>query len=154
MIRAEGEPRRLVCVPDFEREFFGARVLKCSRMGIPKASVLPEPVEALPMTSCPARISGIDEDWIGVGVEKPSFDIAARTSEWRPRPSHAETMYELVTTEVIRRRWEVYHQLRTPMLRLPDQQMGLLDFRRVNQQVLASCSSLYPSSQFSSASPW
>ena len=38
-----------------------------SRMGIPKARVLPEPVEALPTREEPERISGMAEDWIGVG---------------------------------------------------------------------------------------
>ena len=39
-----------------------------SRMGIPKARVLPEPVEALPTREEPERISGMAEDWIGVGL--------------------------------------------------------------------------------------
>lgn len=38
-----------------------------STMGIANASVFPEPVEALPMTSCPAVIFRIDADWMSVG---------------------------------------------------------------------------------------
>ena len=38
-----------------------------SRMGIPKARVLPEPVAALPTREEPGRISGMAEDWMGVG---------------------------------------------------------------------------------------
>jgi len=60
-------------------------------MGIPKAKVLPDPVDAFPTTSCPARISGIASDWIGVGFANPIFERAVRVYEERSNSSHAET---------------------------------------------------------------
>ena len=39
----------------------------CSRMGMPKARVLPDPVLALPIRSWPWRIRGMARDWIEVG---------------------------------------------------------------------------------------
>ncbi len=45
--------------------------------GSPKASVLPEPVWALPQTSRPARASGMVMVWIGNGDVMP---LAARAS--------------------------------------------------------------------------
>lgn len=58
-------------------------------MGIPNARVLPDPVLALPIRSWPARISGMAEDWIGVGVVKESFDRARRVGRERPNESQA-----------------------------------------------------------------
>lgn len=60
-------------------------------MGMPNASVFPEPVEALPITSRPLMIEGIHALWMGVGVEKPSFEILICSSGFKLRESHAET---------------------------------------------------------------
>ena len=50
---------------------------------------MPEPVLALPIRSWPAMISGIAEDWIGVGVLKFSFERARRVGRERLRESQA-----------------------------------------------------------------
>lgn len=60
-------------------------------MGIPNAKVLPEPVEALPMTFCPCRIPGIAKCWIGVGSLKCSFASEPSTSDERSRECQADT---------------------------------------------------------------
>ena len=44
--------------------------------GRPNAAVLPVPVWAWPITSCPASSSGIACSWTGVGSSKPSSSIA------------------------------------------------------------------------------
>ena len=44
---------------------------------MPNARVLPEPVEAFPITSRPARISGIAANCMGVGVVNLRFDREA-----------------------------------------------------------------------------
>ena len=56
--------------------FSSVRIL--SRVGKPKAAVLPVPVCAWPMTSLPSRASGIVNSWIGDGCSKP----AATTADW------------------------------------------------------------------------
>ncbi len=53
--------------------------------GRPKASVLPEPVLALPQTSRPARASGMVSSWMGKGVLIPAVSSAATSSSQRPR---------------------------------------------------------------------
>lgn len=63
---------------------------------MPKAKVLPEPVDALPMTSCPSSISGIDDDWIRVGLAKCSFASEVSISDGRPKWFHADTTDRLV----------------------------------------------------------
>ena len=62
-----------------------------SRMGIPNARVLPEPVEAFPITSCPLTMSGIADDCIAVGFLKRIFAREASTERERHSGSHAET---------------------------------------------------------------
>ena len=44
--------------------------------GSPNAAVLPVPVCAWPITSCPASSSGITCSWTGVGSSKPSSSMA------------------------------------------------------------------------------
>ncbi len=56
---------------------FGEPCSSRSISGSPKASVLPEPVLALPHTSRPAMASGMVSSWMGKGCSMPS---AARTS--------------------------------------------------------------------------
>ena len=56
-----------------------------SRTGRPKASVLPEPVLALPQTSRPARASGIVRAWIGKGLVMPRAASASQRSVGTPR---------------------------------------------------------------------
>ena len=60
-----------------------------SSIGIPNARVLPEPVEALPMTLCFERMSGMAADWIGVGVVKLSLASARSVDRERPRAVQA-----------------------------------------------------------------
>src|SRR2546429_262616 len=55
-----------------------------SSSGSPNASVLPEPVFALPHTSRPARASGIVSDWIGKGWVMPAVLSDSTTSGDRP----------------------------------------------------------------------
>ena len=40
-------------------------------MGRAKARVLPDPVWATPITSCPSRMAGMQLVWMGVGLPKP-----------------------------------------------------------------------------------
>ena len=56
-----------------------------SRIGIPKASVFPEPVEAFPITQLPERICGIAADWIGVGLVNSRRASARSVGEERLR---------------------------------------------------------------------
>jgi hypothetical protein len=58
---------------------------------MPKANVFPEPVTALPTTSCPLRISGIADAWMGVGFEKPNLAIDDNVKEERFRDCQADT---------------------------------------------------------------
>ena len=51
---------------------------KCSRMGIPKARVFPEPVTAFPITSWPLSISGMAQACIGVGEENFNLEREER----------------------------------------------------------------------------
>jgi hypothetical protein len=43
--------------------------------GIMNAPVFPDPVLAMPIISLPERLTGIDTDWIGVGVVHPFSSI-------------------------------------------------------------------------------
>ncbi len=52
-------------------------------MGMPKAPVLPLPVRAWTMRSCPSRIRGMTRSWTGVGVVQPSSSTPLRTSSGR-----------------------------------------------------------------------
>src|SRR5262249_17177761 len=59
------------------------------RKGSRKAAVLPVPVWAWPMTSRPARASGIRAAWIGVGWKYEARSRAVRTGgesdkDWKP----------------------------------------------------------------------
>lgn len=65
---------------------------KFSSMGMPNARVLPEPVEAFPITSWPARISAMAADWIGVGRENPSLDKEMSVSAEISSSYQAETV--------------------------------------------------------------
>ncbi len=49
------------------RRGFGGSAASFVRMGSVNAAVLPVPVWAMPMRSCPAMIGGMAADWIGVG---------------------------------------------------------------------------------------
>ena len=54
----------------------------CRRQGRPNASVLPEPVEAMPTRSRPARAMGRHCAWIGEGAEK--LRVACSISSDKP----------------------------------------------------------------------
>src|SRR5512140_391321 len=56
-----------------------------STIGIPKASVLPEPVGARPEMSRPARASRIAAAWIGQGAVLPRLTSASMRSAETPR---------------------------------------------------------------------
>lgn len=58
---------------------------------MPKASVFPEPVTALPTTSCPLRISGMADAWMGVGFENPKAAIDDNVWGERFRNCQADT---------------------------------------------------------------
>ena len=60
--------------------------------GRPKASVLPEPVLALPHTSRPASASAIVSAWIGKGSVMPAVFSASTRSGDRPRASNVVLM--------------------------------------------------------------
>ena len=49
----------------------------CTRPGRPKASVLPEPVAAMPTRSRPDRMMGQHCAWMGEGCEKPLVDCSS-----------------------------------------------------------------------------
>jgi len=50
----------------------------CSATGMPKAQVLPVPVGALAITSCPASMTGMVFSWISVISAKPMRSTALR----------------------------------------------------------------------------
>jgi hypothetical protein len=56
-------------------------------MGMPNASVLPEPVSALPVTSRPARASLSVRAWIGKGVVMLWARSAVTMASGTPRES-------------------------------------------------------------------
>ncbi len=58
-----------------------------SRSGMTKAAVLPEPVRAMPTTSCLCKISGRVFRWMGVGSLYPLRLIPLSTSGLRPKVS-------------------------------------------------------------------
>ncbi len=58
-----------------------------SNRGMTKAAVFPEPVRAMPTTSCLCRMSGRVFRWIGVGSLYPFRLIPLSTSGLRPKVS-------------------------------------------------------------------
>ena len=58
----------------------------CTRPGRPKASVLPEPVAAMPTRSRPDRMMGQHCAWMGEGCEKPLVDCSSSCE----KPAEAE----------------------------------------------------------------
>ena len=63
----------------------------CSMMGMPKAIVFPDPVAALPTTSCPSMILGMAACWIAVGFENPDLDNEDKISGESWKDLHADT---------------------------------------------------------------
>jgi hypothetical protein len=61
-------------------------------IGMPKASVLPEPVGALPQMSLPASAAGMVADWMGSGLVMPNFSKRALMSAETPRSEKEEMM--------------------------------------------------------------
>ena len=62
-----------------------------SIIGTTNAAVFPDPVLAIPTTSCPSRTKGIVLRWIGVGIENPFLVIALsrlafNPIAWKPPP--------------------------------------------------------------------
>jgi hypothetical protein len=53
-------------------------------MGMTKAAVFPEPVLAIPTTSCPSSMSGTALRWMGVGILNPFCVMALRSAAFRP----------------------------------------------------------------------
>lgn len=69
-----------------------------SRMGMRKATVLPEPVRAMTTASTPVRRMGSDLRCTGVGLRYPSFFIpekigGERFRDWKPPP--VEVLFSL-----------------------------------------------------------
>ena len=58
--------------------------MRCNS-GNKNASVLPVPVWALAITSCPLKMRGIDFSWIGVGSFTPTFCNACISSGTMPK---------------------------------------------------------------------
>jgi len=58
-----------------------------SKRGMTKAAVFPEPVRAMPTTSCLCKIRGRVFRWIGVGSLYPLRLIPLSTSGLRPKVS-------------------------------------------------------------------
>ena len=58
--------------------------------GMPKPSVLPEPVGARPVTSRPASASGMTAVWIGNGAVMPAASRRAQRSSGTPSAANPE----------------------------------------------------------------
>ncbi len=67
-------------------------------IGMPKASVLPEPVGALPQMSRPANAAGMVAVWMGSGLVMPNFCRRALISAETPR-SVKEVMTKLQSSD-------------------------------------------------------
>src|SRR5205085_8487649 len=81
------------------RGWRGVAGLVRSMAAIPKASVLPEPVLALPQMSRPARAAGITSVWIGNGSVMPCSERAAQRSgdtPMVPKPASCDIVRLLV----------------------------------------------------------
>src|ERR1019366_10016651 len=76
----------------------GRDCVMLATMGMPKASVLPEPVGALPQMSRPASAAGMVAVWIGSGLVMPNFCSRALMSAETPR-SVKEAMTKLHSSD-------------------------------------------------------
>ena len=98
---ASGEQRAQLGM-DLGGQFAGGREHEChaaargghgrrrSASGMPKASVLPDPVGALPQTSRPARAGGMASDWMANGSVMPRAAREATTAAGTPRSEKLE----------------------------------------------------------------
>ena len=68
----------------------GRDCVMLATIGMPKASVLPDPVGALPQISRPARAAGMVAVWMGSGLVMPSFSKRALMSADTPRSEKEE----------------------------------------------------------------
>lgn len=68
----------------------GPLFLRRDNTGKQKAAVLPVPVCAWPITSCPCKINGIDASWIGNGLAKPISSNALVRGGLTPNSSNVE----------------------------------------------------------------
>ena len=64
-------------------------VTMCCSIGMPKANVLPVPVRAWPMTSCPSSAIGKVSAWIGNAFVMPAARNAAQIGSATPKSSKA-----------------------------------------------------------------
>lgn len=80
---------------------------------MPKANVLPEPVTALPTTSCPLKTSGMADAWMGVGCENPKRAIDDNVIGDRFRNCQADTTSFSDFPHIISYQ-AFYHQLHRP----------------------------------------
>lgn len=71
-----------------------------STSGITNAAVFPDPVRAIPTTSCPARIRGIAFRWIGVGSVYPFRFTALRFEGLRPIVSAKQCRVKALFTQL------------------------------------------------------
>src|SRR3954466_7147211 len=69
---------------------------------MPYANVFPEPVTALPITSCPCKIFGIAADCMGVGEGKPRLEIAERIICEIGSDDHSDTSVPATSATVSR----------------------------------------------------
>ena len=71
----------------------------CSTMGMANASVFPDPVRACPITSRPARRSGMDFSWIGVGSDMSIRERAALLAGFKAISGNTGAAVEGPSTE-------------------------------------------------------